>query len=111
MVIAVREGERPRKPLNAESLGFSDTLWRLTTACWSDSSSTRPTAQQLLHYFQGASRTWVAPSEYPIHDDLDGGEGLDSTSNDGRSKVASTLENSLLVLMLGMLWVLSLPFS
>jgi serine/threonine protein kinase len=104
-VIAVREGERPGKPLNAESLGFSDTLWRLITACWSKSSSARPTAQQLLHYFQGASCTWVAPLEYPIHDNLDRGEGFDSTSNDGRSKVAGALANSLFVLMLGMLWV------
>ena len=78
--------------------------------CWSKSSSARPTAQQLFQYFQGASRTWVAPSEYPIHDDLEGGEGLNSTSNDERSKVVSALANSLFLLMLGMLWVLSLPF-
>jgi serine/threonine protein kinase len=110
-VIAVREGERPGKPLNSESLGFSDALWRSMTACWSKSSSARPTAQQLLHYFQHASHTWVAPPEYPIHDNLDGGEGLDFTSNDGWSKVAGALANSLFVLMLGALWVLSFPFS
>ena len=99
MVVAVHKGERPRKPDNAGSLGFSDTLWQLTRACWSESPPARPTAQQLLRYLEDASRDWTPPLEYPIPDDLDGEAGLDLTSGDERSGTAS----SLISLFMGML--------
>jgi len=63
--LAVLRGERPERPVDAESLGLSDTLWELVQSCWSESSSTRPTAQQLLDYLSHASRTWVPPPVYP----------------------------------------------
>jgi len=65
-VPAVLRGERPEKPLDAESLGISDTLWELMQLCWSESTSTRPTAQRLLDYFSSDSLTWVPPSMYPV---------------------------------------------
>ena len=58
-------GERPRKPLDAESLGFSETLWELVQLCWSESSSSRPTAQHLLDYLSPASPSWAPPLVYP----------------------------------------------
>ena len=64
--VAVLRGERPEKPLNAESLGFSDVLWRLLQLCWSESRSTRPTAQQLFDYLSLAALAWVPPPVYPI---------------------------------------------
>jgi len=64
-VPAVLRGERPEKPLDAESLGISDTLWELMQLCWSESTSTRPTAQRLLGYFSSDSLTWVPHSVYP----------------------------------------------
>ena len=88
--VAVQKGEHPSKPDNAESLGFSDTLWRLIQECWSESPSTRPTAQQLLHYLEGASRDWTPPLEYPIPDNLHGGAGLGLTSGDDRSGTTGT---------------------
>ena len=92
---AVQKGVRPRKPDNAESLGFSDTLWGLIRTCWSESISARPTAQQLLHYLEGASRNWTPPAGYPTPDDLDGGTGLDLTSDDEWSGAASDPTNLL----------------
>lgn len=80
MVIVVQKGGRPRRPDNAESLGFSDTLWRLTQMCWSESPSARPAAQRLLRCLQDASHTWVPPLEYPIRNSFDEGAGLDFTS-------------------------------
>ena len=100
---AVHKGERPRRPDNAESLGFSDTLWRLIRTCWSESSSTRPTAQQLLRYFEDASHTWVPPSKYPIPGDLDGGVGLGLTSGDELSGATSVPTSDLFPLLMGML--------
>ena len=63
---AILKGERPERPLDAESLGFSDTLWELVELCWSESMSTRPTAQQLFDYLSPASLAWVPPLVYPI---------------------------------------------
>ena len=64
-VPAILRGERPEKPLDAESLGFSYTLWELVQSCWSESSSTRPTARQLLDYLTPASLDWIPPTVYP----------------------------------------------
>ena len=58
---AILRGERPGKPLNDSSLGFTDTLWRLLQSCWSESVSARPTARQLLDFLRQASLTWVPP--------------------------------------------------
>jgi len=64
-VHAVLKGERPEKPLDAESLGFSPMLWELIQSCWSESSSDRPTARQLLDHLTPASTSWVPPVVYP----------------------------------------------
>lgn len=65
-VPAVMRGDRPRKPLDAGSLGLSDALWELVRLCWSESSSARPTARQLLDFFSSASLTWDPPPVYPV---------------------------------------------
>ena len=59
-------GLRPEKPVDAESLGFSEFLWGLVQSCWSESSSARPTSQQLLDYLSPASLNWVPPTVYPV---------------------------------------------
>ena len=110
MVIVVQRGVRPRKPDCAECLGFSDALWRLTRACWNESPSTRPTAQQLLRYLQDVSCTWVPPLEYPVPDDLDVETVLDFTC--GNEWMASdVLTSNLFVLVVSVLCVLLLPFT
>lgn len=82
--VAVVRGERPGKPLNAESLGFSDVLWRLLQSCWSESRSTRPTAQQLFDYLSLAALAWVPPPVYPIIPiDTLNAAGVDSRSSLG----------------------------
>ena len=63
---ALNRGARPDKPLRAEILGFSDTLWELLELCWSRTSSGRPTARELLDCLSSASSNWVPPAEYPV---------------------------------------------
>ena len=58
-------GERPEKPLDAESLGLSNTLWWLVQSCWSESSSDRPTARQLFTYLSLVALSWIPPPVYP----------------------------------------------
>jgi len=65
-VFAIAKGERPEKPADAESLGFSETLWGLVQLCWSESVSDRPTAQQLFDCLSLDSLAWVPPLVYPI---------------------------------------------
>ena len=79
-VIAVTRGERPEKPRDAESLGFSNGLWELVQWCWSESSSDRPTARELHDYLSRASLTWVPPRVYPTS--TDACRTVDSDSSD-----------------------------
>ena len=64
-VVAILRGERPEKPLDAQSLGLSCALWGLVQLCWSETDSARPTARQLLDCLSPASTTWVPPEVYP----------------------------------------------
>ena len=79
-VPAIMRGERPEKPIGAESLGLSDTLWRLVQLCWSKSSSDRPTARQLFTYFSLVALSWVPPPVYPAVT-IDTDEETDSSSS------------------------------
>jgi len=65
VVFAILRGERPGQPPNPSSLGLTDTLWGLLQLCWSETTSARPTALQLLDYLRPASLTWVPPEFYP----------------------------------------------
>jgi hypothetical protein len=66
VICAILKGERPSKPPNALSFGFTDTLWELLQSCWNESVSTRPAARQLYDYLFSASLTWVPPpTVYP----------------------------------------------
>ena len=78
----VIDGERPGKPPNAKSLGFSDTLWELVQLCWSVPSSIRPAVQRLFDDLSAASRNWAPPLVYPIEVDAtdDTAASADSSS-------------------------------
>ena len=78
----VIDGERPWKPPNAKSLGFSDTLWELVQRCWSVSGSDRPTAQELFGDLSAASRNWVFPPVYPIELGVDDDAVASANSSD-----------------------------
>ena len=70
-IAAVLEGERPEKPREAESLGFSCQLWELVQLCWSESGPARPTAQQVFDLLSSASPSWAPrPPEHPTRTDV-----------------------------------------
>ncbi|KAF9778179.1 kinase-like domain-containing protein [Thelephora terrestris] len=81
-VPAVMRGERPIKPFDAESLGFSDTLWRLVQSCWGESSADRPTVRELLDCVSPASYTWTPPPVYPVIVTSSSTAGSDSDLSD-----------------------------
>ena len=84
-VAAVLKGERPEKPVDADALGFSQTLWGLVQLCWNESSSARPTARQLLDYLSSAFPTWVPAQVYPAGETGDSGADSDSSGFLGAS--------------------------
>jgi len=86
---AILGGERPREPLNASSLGFTDTLWELLQLCWSESASARPTARQLLDHLRLASHTWVPPAQHPATE-----ETVSTLSSDTFSVTGAPLSGS-----------------
>ena len=92
-VPAILRGERPEKPREAESLGFSHALWGLVQSCWSESSSTRPTAQQLFDHLSLASLTWAPPQIYPaVGINTEGIDDSGSSGSSGTSVTSSTPE-------------------
>jgi len=76
---AVLNGERPGKPMNASSLGFTDRLWGLLESCWDETASARPTAPQLLNYLRPAALAWVPPPAGLYHTTE---EAVDTLSSD-----------------------------
>ena len=83
----VIDGERPGKPPHAESLGFSDTLWKLVQLCWSESSLARPTAVQLFDDLSTAALTWDPPAVYPIEINTDNATRVDSSCSSGVTRM------------------------
>jgi len=77
---AILRGQRPEKPIGAESLGLSCDLWGLVQLCWSESSSIRPTAQRLFVHLSPASLAWAPPPMYPANE-IDGFGITDSDSS------------------------------
>ena len=102
MLIVVQRGERPRKPIDARSLGFSDRLWRLVSRCWDESPPTRPTARDLLRCLQDISPTWAPPLEYPIPEDPDEEVIPDFISRSERIMAAGALASFFFALSIAM---------
>ena len=96
-VRVVLMGERPERPLCAESLGLSDIIWRLVQSCWSESPSSRPAAQRLFNCLSSVSPTWDPPPDvvYPavFADDPRGYTTSDSSDTSRTSLVSSTRES------------------
>ena len=51
----VPEGERPAKPENASTLGFSDSLWGFTERCWSGEIESRPKVGEVVTHLREAA--------------------------------------------------------
>lgn len=56
----VLTNERPPRPGNSESLGFTKEIWNLLESCWSRDVSSRPTAKRVVNRLEGAAKGWTA---------------------------------------------------
>ena len=48
LMLLVMKGGRPKKPSNAEEIGFGSGTWELVKECWRDQSTGRPTIERVL---------------------------------------------------------------
>ena len=52
------EGYRPKKPDAAESLGFTNELWRTVQQCWLAEAGARPDVRTILSHLNYATWSW-----------------------------------------------------
>ena len=64
LIHAITEGYRPKKPDPAESLGFTDEMWKIVQHCWLADASARPDTRTMLSYLNRA--TWLWGSRRPV---------------------------------------------
>ncbi|KAF9789248.1 kinase-like domain-containing protein, partial [Thelephora terrestris] len=62
---AIMNGYRPKKPETAESLGFTNELWRSLQRCWLADASARPDVRTMLSHINHAAWLWVRHSPHP----------------------------------------------
>jgi serine/threonine protein kinase len=71
MFFAVKEGQRPEKPKNAEAIGFENGIWKLVDECWSQDRRQRPSARDVrVRLTFAASKSLPAPPGPRIPDPL-----------------------------------------
>jgi hypothetical protein len=58
-------GQRPPKPQNAETVGFSETIWELMQQCWQPSAASRPdignavlTLEEMEYWIESRLQLW-----------------------------------------------------
>ena len=56
----VATGVRPGKPVDAETIGISDSLWKLIQKCWDGEKTRRPQIQEVVAGIGDAADNWHA---------------------------------------------------
>ena len=64
LIRAIMEDYRPKKPDEAESLGFTNELWKTVQQCWLADASTRPDVRSILSHLNHA--TWSWETRWPV---------------------------------------------
>ena len=58
VIHAITEGERPKRPEAAETLGFTKELWRILLRCWLVDTGSRPDVKTILSHLNHATWSW-----------------------------------------------------
>ena len=58
LIYAIMEGYRPKKPNTAESLGFTNELWKILQQSWLPDTSARPDVRIILSHLNHATWSW-----------------------------------------------------
>lgn len=58
MAWSVLQGSRPKKPENASSIGFSDSLWSFVQRCWDGDMKLRPKVGEVVMHLRREAANW-----------------------------------------------------
>lgn len=58
---SVVHGNRPARPENAQSIGFTDSLWAFVQRCWDRDMGSRPTVADVVTQIYEEARNWNRP--------------------------------------------------
>jgi len=62
-ILYALEGLRPRAPVFAATRGYTEKLWEMTTSCWKEDPSDRPTVDYVLALLADAAEQWEPKHE------------------------------------------------
>ena len=65
VVVEIFRGARPEKPDFTFSRGYTEGLWKLTTACWQTAPSERPAVDDLLGVLGDEALRWKSRMDQP----------------------------------------------
>ena len=51
-------GVRPAKPNSVLTRGYTEKLWEMTTSCWIEVATERPTVDHVLEVLEAAAKWW-----------------------------------------------------
>ena len=69
LLALISTGTRPKKPSNAEEIGFGSGTWELVKECWRDKPTRRPTVERVLaHLARNSSGMGI--SRFPTYEYL-----------------------------------------
>jgi len=57
-IISILEGVRPKAPIFVATRGYTEELWEMTTSCWKEDPSERPTVDYVLAALSSAAEQW-----------------------------------------------------
>ncbi|KAF9654244.1 kinase-like protein [Thelephora ganbajun] len=57
-MLHIIQGVRPKKPIFAITRGYTEELWAMTTSCWEENPTERPTVDYVLEALKMAAEQW-----------------------------------------------------
>ena len=71
------QGQRPKKPENAPSIGFSDLLWDFVQRCWDGDMKLRPKVTEVATHLREAAANWdgLMPPSVPAVNTVSSSKG------------------------------------
>ena len=82
---AIMGGDRPQKPKAAESIGFTDELWRMVERCWQENRDERPGVREILHCLESTAQAWDTRPPLPYQ-----ATGMDRSYSEDHSRLPSS---------------------
>jgi len=88
-LLHIIEGARPKKPAFNITRGYTEELWVMTTSCWDEDPTKRPTVDTVLDTLRRAAERWE-----PKLEEDDSSEESDSPTTPGHADESDAIPPS-----------------